>query len=84
MDVGLGGWTLLATQTWKMNANEEAWLAIEVSPISRYFDWGVSDPYKSEFDSVSGEGCWVGIPEPVTLALLGLGGLALLIRRRRR
>jgi len=84
LTVGQGGWTLLATQTWKMNADQHAWLDIDVSPISRHFDWGVADPYKSGFDSVSGQGVTVGVPEPATMALLGVGGVLTLLKRRRR
>jgi len=91
-DVGLGDWTLLATQTWEMLADERVRLEIEVGPTSRYFDLDLNaDPYKSEFGAgfVFGIGASAGqpVPEPGTIAmllsLLGIAPLWVWYRKRR-
>lgn len=86
MNVGVGDWALLATETWQMYVDSPVWLDIDVHPSSRHYDLDLgADPWKREFDEVIGQGAWAGIPEPGTVALL-LAGAALLVgsgRRRR-
>jgi len=91
-DVGLDDWTLLATQTWEMLADERVQLEIEVDPASRYFNLDLgAEPYKSAFGVgfVIGIGASAGqpVPEPGTIAmllsLLGIAPLWVWYRKRR-
>jgi hypothetical protein len=52
------------------------WVSIDI----RYVDWGPN----SEGISFEGDICHECVPEPATMSLLALGGLAVLRRRRRR
>jgi hypothetical protein len=83
--VGVGPPQLLATERWICHVAPPGGTFIDVivSPASRVFDPGAPG-LKRPFDVVQGIGGNANIPEPGTLALLAVGGLLAVARRRRR
>ncbi len=76
----VGTWDVTASlQAWSAGAANNGWAFIGTTDNG----W---DAYTSEFATVGSRpvlsGTFTPVPEPTTTALLGLGGLALILRRR--
>ena len=83
--IGIGG-DVLMTQTWICDGPCPCVCEIDADVLgAQYFDWSnVDNNYRTAYDEVIVNGAVVEcVPEPATMGLLGFGGLAALIRRRR-
>ena len=82
-DIALTELGLTAADWADINADENFALLLTITSSAQH-NYGGRTAMRNSSEGMGAQFVFVGIPEPATLALLGLGGFALLLRSRRR